>query len=89
MLLHVLAHVDVNESFGISEQAFGKRLGEQCLANSGWTGKHKATRRALWIFQSASAPANGFGNSRNRLLLANDAFVQLGFHVHQPHRIFG
>ena len=41
VLLHVLAHVDLNERVLVTEHEFGQRLGEQRFAHTGRAGEDK------------------------------------------------
>ncbi len=89
VLLHVLAHVDVNECFGVTEHVFSQCLGKQRLTDTGRSGEDKATGRTLGIFQTATTAANGFGDRGHGGVLADDSFVQFFFHLHQPQTVFG
>ena len=62
VLFHVLAHVDVNESIGVTEHVLGKRFGQQRLTDTGRSGKDEAAGGTLGILQPAAAAANRLGN---------------------------
>ena len=85
MLLHVLAHVDMDQRIGVAEHEFRQRLGQQRFTDTGGTGEDKAAGGTLRIFQSAAAAANRFGDRRDGRVLADDPLVQFFFHLHQPH----
>ncbi len=82
VLLHVFAHVDVYECIGISEEALGEGFGKQCLTDTGWPCKYKATGRSLRILQATATASDGTSNRSNGLFLTDNTFVQLTFHVH-------
>ena len=59
------------------------------FADARGAGKDEAAGGPLGIFQSAAAAADRFRDAFDRFVLADDALVQLGFHRHQPHAVFG
>ena len=62
VLLHVLAHVDLDERVRVAEHVFGQRLGQQRLTDTGRTGEDEAAGRALGILQPAAAAAHRLGD---------------------------
>ena len=51
VLLHVFAHVDLDERFGVAKHELRKGLGEQRFANAGGPGKDEAASRPLRILE--------------------------------------
>ena len=88
MLLHVLAHVDLNQRVLIAEHEFGQRFGKQRLAHTGGSREQEHSGRPLGILQTAATASYGLGNLFDRLLLADNAFMQLVFHLQQANRVF-
>ena len=83
MLLHVLAHVDPDHRVLGVEHELGKRTGELGLAYAGGAEEQKGADRAVGILQPSARAAQSSGNSLDRLVLADDAFVQPLLHVNQ------
>ena len=81
--LHILGHVKTHHGVFIAEHGFG-----QCFAQLGFTHtrrpkKQERTDRALRIFQSHAATADGPGNGLHGLILPNHTLVQGFLHVQQ------
>ena len=83
VLLGELGHIHANQRVLIVEQEFGERLGQLGLADAGGAGEDERTGRALRVLQTHASTADGAGQGGNRLVLADDALVQFGFHVEQ------
>ena len=83
ILLGELGHIDANQRILIVEQELGQRLGQLGLAHAGGAGKDERTGRALRVLQAHAGTADGAGQGGHRLILADNALVQLGFHVEQ------
>ena len=89
VLLHVLAHVDLDQRVVVAEHELGQRLGQQRLADAGGPGEDEAAGGPLGVLQPAAAAAHGLLDPLDRLVLADDPLVQLGLHLHQAHAVFG
>ena len=83
VLLHVLGHVDLNQSFFVAEHEFGQRLGQQRLTDSGRASKQEAAGRTLGVLQTTAAATHGFRHLLDRLVLADHAVMHLLFHLQQ------
>ena len=76
-LLHVLGHVDTHERTLVIEQALGKRLRELGLAYAGGAQEEEAADGFVRIGEARTAAAYGRGDGGDRLVLADDALMQL------------
>ena len=88
VLLHVLAHVDLDQGVLVPEHELGKRLGEQCLADAGGSGEQEHPGGPLGVLQPAAAASNGLRDLLDRLVLADHPCMQFVFHLQQPHGVF-
>jgi len=79
----------MNEGIGVAEHKLGQRLGEQRFAHARGARKNEAAGGPLAILETAAAAADGLGHRFDRLLLADDPLVQLVFHLHEAHAVFG
>ena len=82
-LLHVLGHVDTHERTLVIEQALGQRLGELGLAHAGGAQEEEAADGLVRIGEARTAAAHGRGDSGDRLVLADDALMQLALQALQ------
>ena len=82
-LLHVLGHVDTHERALVVEQALGKRLGELGLAHAGGAQEEEAADGLVWIGEARTAAAHSCGDGGDRLVLADDALMQLALQALQ------
>ena len=62
VLLHVLAHVDLDQGVLVAEHELGQGLGQQRLADAGRAGEDEAAGRPLRVLQAAAAAADGLGD---------------------------
>ena len=83
VLLHVLGHVDPDHVRLVVEQEVGQRPRQLGLAHAGRPQKDERADRAVRILQPGAGPANGVGDGRHRLVLADDAVVESLLHVQQ------
>ena len=83
VLLGELGHVDADQRVLVIEQELRQGLGELRLADAGGAGEDEGTCRTLRILQADTRTPDGPGERGNRFVLADDALVQLGFHVEQ------
>ena len=81
MLLHVLRHVECDECAVVAEQEFGERFCEFCFTNTCWPEEDERTAWTLRVFQPGTSTADALAHSLDGIFLADDALVQLGFHV--------
>ena len=82
-LLHILGHVDTHERALVIEQALGQRLGELGLAHAGGAQEEEAADGLVRIGETRTAAAHGRGDSGDRLVLADDALMQLALQALQ------
>ncbi len=59
-------------------------LASEGLADAGRAEEDEDADRALRILEPGARPADGLGERRDRLFLADDPLVQRGFHLEQP-----
>ena len=88
VLLHVLAHVERDQRGVIAEQELGECLGELGLAHARWAEEDERAAGALGVFETCTRTTNALADRLDGVLLADDALVQLGFHVEQLLRLF-
>ena len=87
-LLHVFAHVELDERLRVAEHLFRERLGQQGLAHAGRAEQQETCR---WAASGLSNPrANGATPctcAETRFVLADDDLFHLVFHGEQPLRL--
>jgi hypothetical protein len=88
VLLHVLAHVERDEALLVAEQVLGERLGQLGLAHAGGAEEDERAAGALRVLQAGAGAAHALADGLDRVLLADDALVQLAFHVEQLGGLF-
>ena len=79
-LLHVFAHVEMDERFGVAEHLFGERLGQQRLAHAGRAEQQKCADGPARVFQIRARAAQRLANGGDGFALADDDFFHLVFH---------
>jgi len=84
MPLHELAHVELDEGVLAAEHEFGQHFGQLGLADARRPQEDERPDRAAGVLQPGAGPAHGLADRVDRLVLADDALVQLGFHLQQP-----
>ena len=83
MLLAVFAHVNAHQRIFIVKHKLGEGFGQLSFADAGGADKDEGTNRALGVFEARAGAANGVGDGGDGFVLADDAFVQTGFHIEQ------
>ena len=89
VLLHVFAHVDLDERLGVAEHELREGLGEQRLAHARRPGEDERADRTLRILETRAAAADGLRHALDRRILADDLLVEFVFHAHEPGLILG
>src|SRR5580700_6663066 len=87
VLLHVLAHVELDQRVLVAEQEFREGLGQLRLADAGRPGEDERPARALGILQAGPGPPDGLRERLDRVVLPDDPPVQLVFHPQEPLRL--
>ena len=88
VLLHVLRHVEAHQALLAAEQEAGQRARDFGLADAGGAQEQERSGRTVAGLQAGARTADGAGQRRNRLLLADDALVQLLFDAQQLGDLF-
>src|SRR5205807_335655 len=83
MLLHVLGHVDAQQSSLVVEKKFRQGPGELSFAHARWPEKNERSNRSFRIAQPGAGAANSIGNALESLILADHAQAQAIFHSDQ------
>ena len=83
VFLHEFRHVDAHHRVVIVKKILGHGLGQFGFPNPGWPEEEERPKRAVFIIQARPRPANGIGDSRQRLTLADHAAAKLFFHAQQ------
>ena len=78
VLLHVFAHVELDERLGVAEHLLGQGLGEERFAHARRTQERKCADGALRILQVCAGAAQRLGHGQHGVGLADD---HLGEHV--------
>src|SRR5262245_6300338 len=87
VLLHVLRHVDLDHRVLVAEQELGERAGELRLPDTRGAEEDERAGRALRILDPGPRAADRLGDGDDRLVLADDALVELVLHPDQPLRL--
>jgi hypothetical protein len=80
VLLHELAHVEAGQRGLVVEEELGERLGELGLADARRPQKQEAADGLARVPQAHSAAADRLGDRQHRVVLADDALLQLVLH---------
>src|ERR1019366_1962715 len=88
MLLHVFAHVEVDQSVLIVKEELGQGLGEFGLAHAGRSEEDERTAGTFGVLQPRAGAANGATQRGNRFVLADDALVEFVLHAQQLRSLF-
>src|SRR5262245_9858072 len=83
VLLHVLGHVEADQRVVAAEEKVGQGPRELGLSDAGGSKEYEAPNGPGRVFQAGTRPPNRARDRRNRLLLADDTAMQLGFHAQQ------
>ena len=84
VLLQVLAHVDAGQRALVVEQPGGQRLGQLRLADAGGAQEDEGAERLLRVGQSALVAADGVGDRRDRVVLADHPLAEDALQLQQP-----
>ena len=77
VLLHVLRHVEADQRVIAAEEEIGQRARQLGLADAGRAEEHEAADRAVRVLEAGARTADRARDRGDRLLLADDAPVQL------------
>jgi len=83
MLLAILAHIQADQSFGITKHELCQRFCQLGFPHTGRTDENKRTNRSAGILQTSTRPSDGIRNGMNGFLLPNDVLVEAFLHVEQ------
>ncbi len=83
VLLAELRHVELDQRVLVTEEELGERLGQPGLTDTGGTGEDERTAGALRVLQAGTGASDGTGQGLDRLVLADDALVELVLHAQQ------
>ena len=83
MLLHVLAHVELDQRVLVIEEELRQRLGQLGLPNAGRPQEDEGATRPLRILEAGTGPSDRLRQRGDRLFLADDPLVQLVLHAKQ------
>ena len=87
MLLHVLAHVELDQRVLVTEQELGERPGQLRLADAGRPGEDERPTGALGVLQARPGPPDRLRQRLDGVVLADHPAVQLVLHAQQPLRL--
>ena len=82
-LLHVLAHVELDQRVLIAKHEFRQRARHQRLADARRAEEHKRADRTIRVFQVGAAATQRLADGDDRFVLADDGLAQLVFHAQQ------
>ena len=80
VLLHVLRHVDLDHRVLVAEQELGERARELGLPDAGGPEEDERAGRALRVLDAGARAADRLRDGDDRLVLADDALVELVLH---------
>src|SRR3954463_12229633 len=83
VLLHVLRHVDADHRVLVAEEELGERARQLLLAPAGGAKEEEGAGRPLRVLQAGARAADRLRDDLDRLVLADDALVELVLHAHQ------
>ena len=84
VLLHVLGHIQADHGVLIAVDRGGQGPAQLRLAHAGGAQEQEAAHRAAGVLQAHPAAADGPGHGADRLVLADDALLQLLFQALEP-----
>ena len=88
VLLHELRHIEADQRLLAAEQKFRQRAGDFGFADARRSQKQERAGRPLGRLQARARTANGARQSRDGLLLADDAPVQFFFNADELGDLF-
>ena len=77
MLLHVLAHVELDQRGLVTEEQLGESLGKLGLAHTGRAEEDERPARALGVLEAGTGTADRPRQRVDRVLLADNPLVQI------------
>ena len=77
VLLHVLAHVELDQRGLVTEEQLGKRLGKLGLAHAGRAEEDERPARALGVLEAGTGAADRSRQGVDRVVLADNPLVQI------------
>ncbi len=80
MPFHVLGHIKTDDPRFVVEQKIGQGAGKLGFPHAGGSQKEEGADRSAGGGDTGPVSADSIGNSLDRIFLADDALVQLGFH---------
>ena len=89
MPLLVLAHVEPDHHVLVAEQGLGERPCELRLADAGRPEEEEAPERPLRVAEPGARAPDGLRHRGHRLVLSDDARMQLLLEPQQPFSLFG
>jgi hypothetical protein len=87
VLLHVLGHVEADERALGAEEERGQRARDLGLAHAGGAEEQERAHRAVRVLEAGPRAADGARHRGDRVLLRDDALVQLLFHAQELGRL--
>lgn len=84
MLLHILAHIQLDDGVLVAKHRLGQSLTKLRLTHAGGAKEDKGAHRALGVFQPRTTTTNGARHRRYGLILTHDPLVQDLFQLQQP-----
>src|SRR5699024_3465086 len=84
VLLHELAHVELDQRLFIPEQELRQRLRQLGLADTGGASEDERAAGALGVLQPGAGAPDRLGERLDGVILADDPLVQLILHTEQP-----
>ena len=88
MLLHVLAHVELDQRALVAEQELGERLGGFGLPYARRAEEDERARRPLGVLEARTRPAYRLRHGLDGVVLADHPLVQLVFHAEELGGLF-
>src|ERR1035441_551956 len=87
VLLHVLAHVELDQRVLVTEQEVGERLGQLRLAHPGRAGEDERAPGPLRVLQPGPGAPDGLRQRRDGHVLPDHPLVEFVLHAQQPLRL--
>ena len=83
MLLHVLAHIELDQCLIVAEQELGEGLGQFGLTHAGGAQEDERTARTLRVLESGTSTTDGLADRLDGVLLTDDPLVEFVLHAQQ------
>ena len=81
MLLHELGHINPHHGIIIVEQILGHGLRQFGLTDTRWPEEQERPKRAIFVVQTGTGPADRVGNCTHGLLLTDYTATKFVFHA--------